>query len=254
MSRAKDETGNRYGSLVVLERAGSRPDGKATWKCRCDCGNEFIAIGHDLRSGKTSRCYYCHVEYMRQIGKSNAKDITGKRFGRLVALRPIGSASYGGVIWECQCDCGNKHNVEYSNFMKGYVQSCGCLKSKGEMIIQHLLTQKQIDFQTQYTPKDWRLSSGYKPFYDFALFQNDKLICLLEFHGEQHRKFYTSTKTWNNEENFKKTQQRDKEKADLCKLYNIPLYIIWYDEDINESLLKVLNKENLTFNKNLDII
>ena len=45
-----DETGNRYGKLVVLERAGLHPTGRqATWRCLCDCGNEKIVTGGNLR-------------------------------------------------------------------------------------------------------------------------------------------------------------------------------------------------------------
>ena len=34
----------------------------------------------------------------------NAKDLTGQRFGRLVAVEPMDSISGKGVIWHCQCD------------------------------------------------------------------------------------------------------------------------------------------------------
>lgn len=253
MSRVKDETRKVYGRLTVLERAGSK-NGKAAWLCRCECGNQTIVTGDALRTGNAMSCGCSHKEVMRRIGQANAIDITGQVFGKLTALKPIGSASYGGVLWECQCSCGNKHIVEFSNLKTGKVQSCGCLNSKGEQKIQQLLTQYNISYKTQYSPYNWKLSTNYKPFYDFAIFENEQLICLLEFHGEQHRKFYTNKSTWNNEDNFKKTQRRDKEKELLCQENKIPLYIIWYDEDINESLLKILNKENLTFNKNSDII
>lgn len=33
MSKMIDETGNRYGYLVVLERDSRNKSGKATWKC-----------------------------------------------------------------------------------------------------------------------------------------------------------------------------------------------------------------------------
>lgn len=55
-------------------------------------------------------------------------DITGKRFGRLVAIQPIGRRKNGNSIWEFVCDCGNKTNQTLGNlFPKGKVQSCGCL-------------------------------------------------------------------------------------------------------------------------------
>lgn len=37
-----DMTGERYGRVEVLEFAGRNENGNALWKCRCDCGVEFI--------------------------------------------------------------------------------------------------------------------------------------------------------------------------------------------------------------------
>lgn len=54
-----DETGKRYGKLVVIEYVGSRDNATgagALWKCRCDCGKEFIARGDSLRDGTTTSC------------------------------------------------------------------------------------------------------------------------------------------------------------------------------------------------------
>lgn len=36
----KNEIGNKYGHLLVIERAGSDNRGEALWKCKCDCGNQ----------------------------------------------------------------------------------------------------------------------------------------------------------------------------------------------------------------------
>ena len=36
----------------------------------------------------------------------NFKDISGQRFGRLVAIKTVGSNRAGQKIWECRCDCG----------------------------------------------------------------------------------------------------------------------------------------------------
>lgn len=51
-----DETGNRFGKLLVLKRAESGKDGRARWLCRCDCGNEAIVRGNNLRRGNTQSC------------------------------------------------------------------------------------------------------------------------------------------------------------------------------------------------------
>lgn len=253
MSKVKNEIGNKYGLLTVLNRNGSK-NGKAAWLCQCECGNYITVTGDSLRRGNTVTCgdIYHKIQRMKKVGHSNAIDITNQKFGKLTAIKPIGTAEYGGVLWECKCECGNTHIVEYSNLIHGNVKSCGCLVSYGEYFIQTLLTQQSINYKTQYTPLDWILSSGYKPFYDFAIFKDNKLVALLEYNGEQHKKFYTSKNTWNNEKNFLKTQQRDKEKQDLCNQNKIPLYVIWYNENVKKSLFKILKE--LKFELNEDFL
>lgn len=61
MSKLIDLTGRQFEHLYVIERAGTyvTPNGKsatATWRCSCDCGNEAIVIGNNLRSGATTSC------------------------------------------------------------------------------------------------------------------------------------------------------------------------------------------------------
>jgi len=56
VSQIKNEIGNTYGYLTVIERAPNNKDGRAMWKCRCKCGNEVIVLGKHLRSGNTKSC------------------------------------------------------------------------------------------------------------------------------------------------------------------------------------------------------
>lgn len=58
------------------------------------------------------------------------KDMVGQRFGRLVAVEPVGKARNGGVLWKCKCDCGNFCTVAQGNLSeKNYgTKSCGCLR------------------------------------------------------------------------------------------------------------------------------
>lgn len=53
-----DMTGRKYGRLTVLERVGYSGDGqhRPVWRCLCDCGNEAIVLGANLRSGMTRSC------------------------------------------------------------------------------------------------------------------------------------------------------------------------------------------------------
>jgi len=57
----------------------------------------------------------------------NAKDITGQRFGRLIAKRPAYRNKRGEWYWECLCDCGGTATARVSELTGGRKRSCGCL-------------------------------------------------------------------------------------------------------------------------------
>ena len=55
------------------------------------------------------------------------KDITGQRFGRLVALRP----DYNDIrYWYFKCDCGKETRKNRNCVVMGSTKSCGCLKEQ----------------------------------------------------------------------------------------------------------------------------
>lgn len=59
-----------------------------------------------------------------------AIDLTGRRFGRLVALGPISKSLSTQIIWRCVCDCGNSSDVISQSLRSGATISCGCWKSE----------------------------------------------------------------------------------------------------------------------------
>jgi len=50
------------------------------------------------------------------------KDMTGQRFGRLVANEYLGNS-----WWVCHCDCGVVRRVRASSLRRGHTKSCGCI-------------------------------------------------------------------------------------------------------------------------------
>ena len=51
-----NETGNRYGKLLVIEMTEEQPHGNVHWFCRCDCGKDKAVRGDVLRTGKSTHC------------------------------------------------------------------------------------------------------------------------------------------------------------------------------------------------------
>jgi hypothetical protein len=57
-------------------------------------------------------------------------DISGQRFGRLVAIEfvPKGNdCNLQGARWRCRCDCGNETITSGARLRFGQTKSCGCL-------------------------------------------------------------------------------------------------------------------------------
>lgn len=54
-------------------------------------------------------------------------DISGQRFGKLVAIEPT-SKIRTGYLWKCQCDCGNETQALAATLRYGKKVSCGCLR------------------------------------------------------------------------------------------------------------------------------
>lgn len=129
MSRKLDLTGQKFGRLTVL-KAAPKKGASPRWECRCDCGKSKNTSTMQLRSGKTRSCGCLRRE---TTAARTRLDLTGQRFGKLVALKraeKVGT-SWG---WLCQCDCGNTHVVPAGSLTSEHVKSCGCLRHEPNAI------------------------------------------------------------------------------------------------------------------------
>lgn len=250
----EDIIGKRYNRLIVLERDYSykTKSRNSYWKCLCDCGNITIASRKSLLSGDCQSCGCYHCDLSRQLKK---KDLKGNRYGELTVLeedtsyRIINNISDPRIYWKCQCSCGNVKTFSSHQLQKHEVFSCGCklIKSKGEARIQEILESNNISFEVQYNDERMVLRSGARPRFDFAFKKNNKIVFLLEYHGEQHYSYNKGCSSWNNEENFIKTQDRDNQKIAICERLNIPLEIISYKEysKLEQLITKLLVKYHI---------
>ena len=114
-----DLSGKRFGYLVVTE-AVRNEKGELLWQCKCDCGNLTTAKTGHLNAGAKISCG-CKRVKMRQ-------DLTGKRFGKLTVLRRSEEKRERNrsILWECQCDCGNRCLKSTGELNAGLAASCGC--------------------------------------------------------------------------------------------------------------------------------
>jgi hypothetical protein len=57
----------RFGRLLVIESAGFAKDHNVLWKCKCDCGNETVVRGVNLRKGHTTSCGCALADHYKKI-------------------------------------------------------------------------------------------------------------------------------------------------------------------------------------------
>lgn len=116
--------GDTFG-LLTVEGPAPEKHNRRFWLCRCQCGTLKSVQESHLLSGHTKSCGCLR----QQTGSKSALDLTGKRFGWLVALEPTEKRKKTSVIWRCRCDCGNEVECETENLTRGKVRSCGCLQA-----------------------------------------------------------------------------------------------------------------------------
>ena len=112
MSKKKDLTNKKFGSLTVLKKCGINNEGRVIWLCHCDCGEEREVTGKSLLQKKVTRCKKkCTL----------TEDLSGKTFGFLKVIRRAGSDKHGFARFFCRCINlvdhidyhinGQKHNI-----------------------------------------------------------------------------------------------------------------------------------------------
>lgn len=114
--------GTKYGNLTVLDeqpmykRYGTASRLIMLIKCRCDCGSISYFSKSGVKHGVTKSC---------GCNSNSGKDLTGKRFGKLIVLK-ISHTNSRRKFWECKCDCGGSKVCTTKSLTSGYVKSCGC--------------------------------------------------------------------------------------------------------------------------------
>lgn len=143
-----------------------------------------------------------------------------------------------------------KHGVFFQK-VADHLSHCGCQtcnKSSGERAVAKILTDYGVSFKEQVWFNDCRNIYPYR--FDFGIYENNSLKCIIEFNGEQHYRvvYYRFA---DKEECIKKHNDvvaSDRVKRDYCKDKNIPLLDIKYDDKgIDKLILKFLEQNEIAF-------
>lgn len=121
-----DMIGQKFGFLTVIGEQITN-GGHTEISCQCDCGNIRFVAPYRLKTGHTKSCGKCDLAKKHRPQKG-AEDISGKRFGSLVAIEEAGRDNFGRAKWLFRCDCGNTTIASANNVKNGTTKSCGCMK------------------------------------------------------------------------------------------------------------------------------
>jgi len=116
MAQLVEILNQRFGKLVVIERAGTHKSGLAQWLCQCDCGGKRIAVGRVLRRGGVGSCGCA------KRGSNNHKYRHGyscKGQGGNGKVHPLYQ------IWASMLQrCNNPNNPAYHNYGGRGIKVC----------------------------------------------------------------------------------------------------------------------------------
>lgn len=118
-----DLLNKKFDKLTPIEYIGIYKGKTSIWKCKCDCGNITYQKTYNITHHKVVSCGCTKGQEKRRI------DITGQRFGKLVAIKYDKKKTR----WLCQCDCGRQVFVFGYDLRVGHTQSCGCIPTYNDI-------------------------------------------------------------------------------------------------------------------------
>jgi hypothetical protein len=95
-----DLAGKRFGRLIALEPTDKRNYSRIVWRCKCDCGKIFEAVGSDIAKGSVTSCGGHRAA--RVTKANNAMRAQIKKYGTVPAMltqkkRSSNNSGYKGV-------------------------------------------------------------------------------------------------------------------------------------------------------------
>lgn len=202
---------------------------KTKYQFECKDGHKF-ELTSDKVVTRGDWCPYCAGRYGDFDNKY--KSIIESHGGKMLS-----SYINGHTNIHCECQNGHKFYIAPNNLSAGkWCKTCNI--SHGERAVENYLKANNIPHQREYTFDDLKGDRNVLPF-DFGVLDSDnKLICLIEYDGEQHfRPMRHSRNIQRNIEKFEQTQRHDKLKNEYCEKHHIPLIrISCFDVDYRRLL------------------
>lgn len=78
MSKKLDLVGKKYGRLLVISESPHSKNQPTRWLCKCDCGNETVVFGVNIKRGLTQSCGCFNKERIRSIFTTHGATAGGR--------------------------------------------------------------------------------------------------------------------------------------------------------------------------------
>ena len=216
--------------MIIGEYTGN--NNKIDCKCLI-CGHEWSPFANTLKRGhgcpncKALKDRLSHKEFIERM-----KDINP-------FVKIIGEYKTALIPLEVKClVCGKIFKTKPTGLLKK--TGCPyCNLSKGERDVAIFLDKNNIEYVQQKKYCDLIGLGGGNLSYDFYLPNYNLLI---EYQGRQHRE---QVKGFVEGKLFDYVKEHDYRKKKYAKEHNIKLLEIWYDEDIEQKIIKTLNLETV---------
>lgn len=221
----RDLKGQKFGMLTPVEWLHG-----GYWICQCDCGNETVVNTRMLMNGHTRSC-----GCLRYASK-NVTDMTGYEDESLKVISRQGALGEA-ASWLCLCKhCGRQFIARGSNIRNGETTSCGCVHSSFERKIISILLENGIQFDSQVTFPGLKGVGGRDLRFDFAIYEDNMLMELIEYNGPQHYKRIPGI--WG--DYYDITVEHDRRKKEFCERHRVKFKVISYNDPC-ETLSDILD-------------
>lgn len=209
----KGPSGYRYGSGY-----------KAWWACN-KCGISYQSpINVHIKGHK---CPYCSGQKVA-TGKNDLKTLypeIAEEYSskNSIPAKLISAHTHHKALWNCPF-CGNEYTASVNHRTLGGTECPTCSKSsKGERKVKAILDELGVTYKQQESFKD--LKDKHPLRFDFTVYQDNKLIAIIEFNGIQH---YKPISVFGGDEALRVQEKHDLMKIQYCVDHGLYLLQIPY--------------------------
>lgn len=257
--------GSKYRKLLCVrfDEHRSKEQKKYIFECRCDCG-KTVYLDYRLfaRKSATIKSCGCAIQDYANDKLKTAEDITGNRYGKLVAMRFNEEATLKrrsekryAAMWDCICDCGNYYTTKKSLLVSGSVTSCGHITSSSTWeqtictSLHNLFPLFNIKYQYQDNSQlrlNYIKEDGTKGCYRYDCTINDKYIIECNgtaFHPKTIDQTFEDGRPWKTVfgKDCRYAYEYDKQKMAFARSKGYKTFTVWDDQPLDEIIKQIVN-------------